>query len=137
MRTATPPPPWTTTLSLRLTTSPCVADFGGFGVHAGITVPEGDAAARARLVRYCTRAPLSLERLSVTDEGMYWIVLSTTRLGIEEHTHQGWLLCASHQKTAHVLVGMVGAGTVHPLAPNRSSLLCFSSADRELHPNHD
>jgi hypothetical protein len=53
-----------------LTSSPRAADFGGFGVHAGVTVPEGDAAARARLVRYCARAPLSLERLSVTDEGM-------------------------------------------------------------------
>ena len=53
-----------------LTKSPCAADFGGFGVHAGGTVAEGDAAARARLVRYCARAPLSLERLFVTEDGM-------------------------------------------------------------------
>ena len=48
-----------------LTRSPHAGDFGGFGIHAGVTVAAGDPEARARLVRYCARAPLSLERLSV------------------------------------------------------------------------
>jgi hypothetical protein len=40
-----------------------------FNLHAGVSVPGGLPAARERLLRYCARPPLALERLSVLDDG--------------------------------------------------------------------
>jgi hypothetical protein len=40
-----------------------------FNLHAGVRVPGGLPAARERLLRYCARPPLVLERLSVLDDG--------------------------------------------------------------------
>lgn len=45
-------------------------DFGGFDVHAGVTVSKHDRESRERLVRYCARPVLSLERMTLTDDGM-------------------------------------------------------------------
>jgi hypothetical protein len=45
-------------------------DFGGFGVHAGVTVSKHDRESRERLVRYRARPALSLERMTLTDDGM-------------------------------------------------------------------
>jgi hypothetical protein len=42
----------------------------GFDVHAGVVVSGTDREGRERLLRYCARPPLSLERLSVTAEGL-------------------------------------------------------------------
>jgi hypothetical protein len=42
----------------------------GFDVHAGVVVSRSDREGRERLLRYCPRPPLSLERLSVTKEGL-------------------------------------------------------------------
>ena len=42
----------------------------GFDVHAGVVVSGSDREGRERLLRYCGRPPLSLERLSLTEEGM-------------------------------------------------------------------
>jgi hypothetical protein len=43
---------------------------GGFDLHAGVVVSASDREGRERLLRYCGRPPLSLERLNVTDDGM-------------------------------------------------------------------
>jgi hypothetical protein len=40
-----------------------------FNLHAAVTVAPGLVAARERLLRYCARAPLALERLELTDDG--------------------------------------------------------------------
>jgi Putative transposase len=41
----------------------------GFDIHAGVSVSPHDREARERLLRYCARPPLSLERLSVLADG--------------------------------------------------------------------
>lgn len=41
----------------------------GFDVHAAVGVAAADREGRERLLRYCARAPLSLERLSLLDDG--------------------------------------------------------------------
>jgi len=41
----------------------------GFDVHAGVVVSASDREGRERLLRYCARPPLSLERLSVLSDG--------------------------------------------------------------------
>jgi Putative transposase len=41
----------------------------GFDIHAGVSVSAHDREGRERLLRYCARPPLSLERLSVLADG--------------------------------------------------------------------
>ena len=41
----------------------------GFDVHAGVVVSASDREGRERLLRYCARPPLSLERLAVLGDG--------------------------------------------------------------------
>ncbi len=41
----------------------------GFDILAGVSVPAQDREGRERLLRYCARPPLSLERLSVLADG--------------------------------------------------------------------
>ncbi|MBN2196991.1 MAG: transposase [Polyangiaceae bacterium] len=41
----------------------------GFDVHAGVVVAASDRAGSQRLLRYCARPPLSLQRLSVLQDG--------------------------------------------------------------------
>jgi hypothetical protein len=45
------------------------ADVDGFNVHAGVRVAAGAVESRERLLRYCARSPLSLERLSLLEDG--------------------------------------------------------------------
>jgi Putative transposase len=45
------------------------AQYLRFNLHAGVSIPGGLPAARERLLRYCARPPLALERLSVLDDG--------------------------------------------------------------------
>ena len=42
----------------------------GFDVHAGVVASATDRKGREQLLRYCARPPLSLQRLSVTREGL-------------------------------------------------------------------
>ena len=49
--------------------SPWSAELDGFSVHAGVRMRQGDALGRERLLRYCARPSLSLERLSVLRDG--------------------------------------------------------------------
>jgi hypothetical protein len=48
---------------------PFVGEKDGFSVHAGVVVHAGDLEARERLVRYCARPAVSLERLSLLNDG--------------------------------------------------------------------
>ena len=41
----------------------------GFNLHAGVRIEAHDRTGREKLLRYCTRAPLSLERLSMMRDG--------------------------------------------------------------------
>jgi putative transposase len=52
-----PPPP------------PLCARSEGFSLHAGIAIHENDREGLERLARYCARPALSLERLSLGDDG--------------------------------------------------------------------
>ncbi len=45
------------------------AEYLRFNLHAAVTVGPGLVAARERLLRYCARAPLALERLELTEDG--------------------------------------------------------------------
>ena len=45
------------------------ADFKGFSLHAGVSFGALDRKGRERLVRYCTRPPLAMDRLSVLRDG--------------------------------------------------------------------
>ena len=45
------------------------ADYEGFSLHAGVSFGALDRKGRERLVRYCTRPPLAMERLSVLRDG--------------------------------------------------------------------
>jgi hypothetical protein len=47
----------------------CGTESLGFNLHAGVRIEAPDRAGREKLLRYCTRAPLSLERLSMTRDG--------------------------------------------------------------------
>jgi hypothetical protein len=57
------------TRSLPRPTKGLSAEHLKFNLHAGVSVPGGLPAARERLLRYCARPPLALERLSVLDDG--------------------------------------------------------------------
>jgi hypothetical protein len=46
-----------------------VGQHGNFNVHAGVSIAAGCPEQREGLLRYCARAPLSLERLSILDDG--------------------------------------------------------------------
>jgi len=50
--------------------SPQTGEFGGFSIHAGVTVHAADSDGRERLIRYCARPALSMERLSETSDGI-------------------------------------------------------------------
>ncbi len=49
---------------------PLCCRINGFSLHAARTVEPSDRAGLERLARYCLRAPYSLDRLSLTPEGL-------------------------------------------------------------------
>jgi hypothetical protein len=49
--------------------SPWSAEVQGFNIHAGVSIRAGDREGLERLCRYASRAPLSLERLSLLEDG--------------------------------------------------------------------
>ena len=51
-------------------TSPWSASVDGFTVHAGVSIGRANTEARERLIRYCARPALSLERLDVLPNGL-------------------------------------------------------------------
>ena len=57
----------------------------GFNLHAGVRIEADDRVGRERLLRYCMRAPLSLERLSVLRDGRIAYKLQRPWRGGETH----------------------------------------------------
>ena len=55
----------------------------GYSLYAGNAIDADDKGARERLLRYCLRAPLSLERLSIGPDGNVIYQVKATRHGIE------------------------------------------------------
>jgi len=55
----------------------------GYSLYAGNAIDTEDKDARERLLRYCLRAPLSLERLSMTPDGNVSYQVKATRHGNE------------------------------------------------------
>ena len=55
----------------------------GYSLYAGNAIEADDKDARERLLRYCLRAPLSLERLSIGPDGNVIYQVKATRHGIE------------------------------------------------------
>ena len=55
----------------------------GYSLYAGNAIDADDKDARERLLRYCLRAPLSLERLSIGPDGNVTYQVKATRHGNE------------------------------------------------------
>ncbi len=64
---------------------PQVGEFGGFSVHAGVTVHAADKDGRERLLRYCARPALSMDRISETKEGLVAYRLRHAQKGRATH----------------------------------------------------
>ena len=45
------------------------AEYKGFSLHAGVSFSALDRKGRSRLVRYCVRPPLAIDRLRVLRDG--------------------------------------------------------------------
>jgi hypothetical protein len=65
--------------------SPQTGEFGGFSIHAGVTVHAADNDGRERLIRYCARPALSMERLSETSDGLIAYRLRHAQKGKATH----------------------------------------------------
>jgi hypothetical protein len=65
--------------------SPQAGEFGGFSVHAGVTVDAADKDGRERLIRYCARPALSMERMTETSDGLIAYRLRHTQKGRASH----------------------------------------------------
>ena len=70
--------------SNRKATSPTAADFAGFSLEAGVAMSALNKAGRERLLRYCLRGPLALERLSRLRDGS---IAYRTKYGRGQRTH--------------------------------------------------
>jgi hypothetical protein len=58
-----------------------VGEWCGYSLYAGEPIAEGNVNARERLLRYCLRPPLSLERLSIRPDGKIVYQVKATRHG--------------------------------------------------------
>lgn len=65
--------------------SPHTGEFGGFSIHAGVTVHAADKNGRERLIRYCARPALSMERMSETSDGLIAYRLRHAQKGRATH----------------------------------------------------
>jgi hypothetical protein len=65
--------------------SPHAGEFGGFSIHAGVTVHAADKDGRERLIRYCARPALSMERMSETGDGLIAYRLRHVQKGKATH----------------------------------------------------
>ena len=65
--------------------SPHAGEFGGFSIHAGVTVHAADKDGRERLIRYCARPALSMERMSETSDGLIAYRLRHAQQGKANH----------------------------------------------------
>jgi len=69
--------------------SPQAGEFGGFSIHAGVTVHAADKDGRERLIRYCARPALSMERMSETSDGLIAYRLRHAQKGKATHRVMG------------------------------------------------
>jgi hypothetical protein len=60
-------------------------EFGGFSIHAGVTVHAADKDSRERLIRYCACPALSVERTSATRDGLIAYRLRHAQKGRATH----------------------------------------------------
>ena len=58
-----------------------VGEWQGYSLYVGEAIPGWDKDARERLLRYCLRSALSLERLSLTRDGQVVYQVKATRRG--------------------------------------------------------
>jgi hypothetical protein len=58
-----------------------VGEYQGYSLYVGAAIPAGSKEARERLLRYCLRPSLSLERLSLNREGQVVYEVKATRRG--------------------------------------------------------
>lgn len=65
--------------------SPYTGEFAGFSIHAGVTVRVADKEGRERLIRYCARPALSMERMSETSDGLIAYRLRHAQKGKSTH----------------------------------------------------
>ncbi len=89
----------------------------GFDIHAGVSVAAQDREGRERLLRYCARPPLSLERLSVLADGRVAYRIKNPR-GQQTHRVMSPLqflarLCALIPPPRHPLVRFHGVFAPH------------------------
>jgi hypothetical protein len=54
-------------------------EYGGFSVHAGVQIREGDKAGREKLVRYAARPPFAFEQVELTEGGQVLFHLEKPR----------------------------------------------------------
>ena len=54
-------------------------EYGGFSVHAGVQIREGDEAGREKLVRYAARPPFAFEQVQRTEKGQVLFHLKKPR----------------------------------------------------------
>jgi hypothetical protein len=89
----------------------------GFDIHAGVSVSRHDREGRERLLRYCARPPLSLERLSVLADGRVAYRIKNPR-GRQTHRVMSPIqflarLCALIPPPRHPLVRFHGVFAPH------------------------
>jgi hypothetical protein len=85
-----------------------------FNLHAGVSVPGGLPAARERLIRYCARPPLALERLSVLEDGrICYRIKDTEQARIMTPTQFMARLAALVPPPRHPLVRFYGVRAPH------------------------
>lgn len=89
----------------------------GFDIHAGVSVAAQDREGRERLLRYCARPPLSLERLSVLADGRVAYRIKNPR-GQQTHRVMSPIqflarLCALIPPPRHPLVRFHGVFAPH------------------------
>ena len=107
----------------------------GFDIHAAVSVSAADREGRERLLRYCARAPLSLERLSELPGGRIAYAIKNPR-GKQTHrimTPTQFLarLCALIPPPRHPLVRFFGVFAPH--SSWRRSIVALRTALRSPH----
>jgi len=86
-------------------------NFAGFSLEAGVAMSALNKAGRERLIRYCLRGPLALERLSRLRDGS---LAYRTKYGRGQRTH---LVNSMRWPQAHVTMDPGGLVRPVPSAP--------------------
>ncbi len=89
--------------------SPHTGEFGGFSIHAGVTVHAADKDGRERLMRYCARPALSMERMSETSDGLS-VIPEILASGIEVVERR---FCVTKEKLHELARGVIDIDQQH------------------------